>query len=65
VRTSLNFIRTDFKGGANGSVTRQNENVFLTRARWHSDLPSSAASSSALICECSQILCDPGQNSFQ
>ena len=33
VRTSLNFIRTDFKGGANGSVTRQNENVFLTRAQ--------------------------------
>ena len=31
VRASLNFIQTDFKGGTSGAVTRQNENVFLTR----------------------------------
>lgn len=33
VRTSLNFIQTDFQGGRTGEVTRQNENVFLTRAQ--------------------------------
>jgi phosphate-selective porin OprO/OprP len=31
VRAALNFNHTDFKGGANGPVTRQDENVFLTR----------------------------------
>lgn len=33
VRAALNFNRTDFKGGANGEVTGQNENVFLTRVQ--------------------------------
>jgi phosphate-selective porin OprO and OprP len=31
VRASGNFIRTDFKGGEEGTVTAQDENVFLTR----------------------------------
>jgi hypothetical protein len=31
VRASGNFIRTDFKGGEEGKVTAQDENVFLTR----------------------------------
>jgi phosphate-selective porin len=31
IRAALNFNHTDFKGGASGSVTRQDENVFLTR----------------------------------
>jgi phosphate-selective porin OprO/OprP len=31
VRAALNFNHTNFKGGANGPVTRQDENVFLTR----------------------------------
>ena len=33
IRASLNFMQTDFKGGGNGEITRQNENVFLTRAQ--------------------------------
>ena len=33
VRASLNFLQTDFEGGDDGPVTRQNENVFLTRAQ--------------------------------
>ena len=33
VRASLNFLQTDFKGGSAGTVTRQNENVVLTRAQ--------------------------------
>jgi phosphate-selective porin OprO/OprP len=33
VRASVNFLQTDFKGGGSGAVTRQNENVFLTRAQ--------------------------------
>ncbi len=33
VRLMLNFLQTDFTGGATGSVTRQNENVILTRAQ--------------------------------
>jgi phosphate-selective porin OprO/OprP len=31
VRTSLNYIHTDFKGGDNGTVTREDENAILTR----------------------------------
>lgn len=31
VRTSLNYIRTDFKGGDTGTVTREDENAILTR----------------------------------
>ncbi|HEX7858890.1 MAG TPA: porin [Verrucomicrobiae bacterium] len=31
VRTSLNYIHTDFKGGENGTVTREDENAVLTR----------------------------------
>ena len=31
IRASGNFIRTDFKGGEEGRVTAQDENVFLTR----------------------------------
>jgi phosphate-selective porin OprO/OprP len=31
VRTSLNYIHTDFKGGDNGTVTREDENAVLTR----------------------------------
>ena len=33
IRTSLDFMQTDFKGGSSGAVTRQNENVFITRAQ--------------------------------
>lgn len=32
-RLMLNYLHTDFTGGASGSVTRQNENVILTRAQ--------------------------------
>ena len=31
IHTTLDFIRTDFQGGAMGAVPRQDENVFLTR----------------------------------
>src|SRR5688572_7017660 len=31
VRTSLNYIHTNFKGGANGTVTREDEDAVLTR----------------------------------
>lgn len=31
VRTSLNYVHTDFKGGANGTATREDENAVLTR----------------------------------
>jgi phosphate-selective porin OprO and OprP len=31
IRTSLNYIHTDFKGGDNGGVTREDENAVLTR----------------------------------
>lgn len=31
IRAALNFNHTDFKGGASGAVTGQDENVFLTR----------------------------------
>lgn len=31
VRTSLNYIHTDFKGGDTGGVTREDENAVLTR----------------------------------
>lgn len=31
VRAAVDFFQTDFKGGSGGEVTRQNENVFLTR----------------------------------
>lgn len=33
VRLMLNYLQTDFTGGASGTVTRQNENVILTRAQ--------------------------------
>ena len=31
IQAMFNFVQTDFKGGSSGAVTRQNENVFLTR----------------------------------
>jgi hypothetical protein len=31
IRASLTFNHTDFDGGENGSVSAQDENVFLTR----------------------------------
>lgn len=31
IRTSLNYIHTDFKGGDEGSATREDENAILTR----------------------------------
>ena len=31
IRAGLDFIQTDFQGGTQGTVTRQDENVFLTR----------------------------------
>lgn len=31
VRTTLSYIRTNFKGGGNGTVTREDENAILTR----------------------------------
>ena len=31
VRTSLNYIHTNFKGGENGTVTREDEDAVLTR----------------------------------
>lgn len=31
IRTSLNYVHTDFKGGDEGSVTREDENAILTR----------------------------------
>ncbi|HKX61456.1 MAG TPA: porin [Verrucomicrobiae bacterium] len=33
VRASINFLRTEFEGGDSGAVTRQPENVFLTRVQ--------------------------------
>ncbi len=33
IRTSLDFIQTDFRGGATGEVSGQDENVFLTRVQ--------------------------------
>ena len=31
IRTSLNYVHTDFKGGDQGTVTREDENAILTR----------------------------------
>jgi hypothetical protein len=33
VRAFFDFNHTDFKGGASGRVTAQDENVFLTRVQ--------------------------------